>query len=150
MNAWLEVVPQLLVWTTVAVQVAVGVKVCSREEPDVLHPLQDQVPPEVGSGLRVIWVPVVAATLAVWVRVPPTEVNGVIVVALQTTGGGSGDGGGGAEEDPPPPHPARAMSAAVAARFVSRRRAGEWVFIWGFVRARGITSKRMRQGLNGS
>jgi hypothetical protein len=67
------VVPQLLVWTTVAVQVAVGVKVCSREAPEVPHPLQAQVPPETGSGLRVTWVPVLAATLAVWVRVPPTE-----------------------------------------------------------------------------
>jgi hypothetical protein len=52
----------------------VGVKVCSREEPEVPHPLHDQVPPEVGSGLRVTWVPVVAATLAVWVRVAPTAV----------------------------------------------------------------------------
>jgi hypothetical protein len=135
---------------TVAVQVAVGVKVCSREEPEVPHPLQAQVPPEVGSGLRVTWVPVVAATLAVWVLAPLTEVKGVIAVALQTAVGGGTGVGAGVEEDPPPPHPARAMSTAVAARFVSRRRAGEWVFIEGFVPAREIASKRMRQGSNGS
>lgn len=110
-------------------------KVCSREEPEVPHPLQAQVPPEAGSGLRVTWVPVVAATLAVWVLVPLTEVYAVIAVALQTAGGGGGGGGGVEEDPPPPPHPASAMSAAVAARFVSRRRAGEWVFIWGFVPA---------------
>jgi hypothetical protein len=115
-NAWLEVVPQLLVWTTVAVQVAVGVKVCSREEPEVPHPLQDQVPPVVGSGLRVAAVPVVAAALALCVLVPPTEVNGVIAVALQTAVGGGNGAGGGAAEDPPPPHPVSAMSKAVAAR----------------------------------
>jgi hypothetical protein len=52
-NAWLEVVPQLLVCTTVAVQEALGTKLCSRVEPDVPQPLQDQLPPERGSGLSV-------------------------------------------------------------------------------------------------
>jgi hypothetical protein len=73
-KAWFDVVPQLLVWTTVAVQDAVGVKLCSRVDPEVPHPLQDQVPPVAGSGLSVTWVPVFAVTLAVWVRVPPTEI----------------------------------------------------------------------------
>jgi hypothetical protein len=50
---------------TVAVQEAVGVKVCSREEPEIPHPLQAQLPPVAGSGLRVTEVPVFAVALAV-------------------------------------------------------------------------------------
>jgi hypothetical protein len=73
-NIWFEVVPQLLVWITVAAQEAVGVKLCSREVPDVPQPLQAQVPPEAGSGLRVTCVPVSEVTLAVWVRVPLAEI----------------------------------------------------------------------------
>jgi hypothetical protein len=111
-NAWFEVVPQLFVWTTVAVQEAVGVKVCSREVPDVPHPLHDQLPPDAGSGLRVTCVPEFALALADWVRVPLTEVYAVIGVALQTAAGG---GGGGVEDPPPPPQPDSVMSAAIAA-----------------------------------
>lgn len=84
-------------------------KICSREDPDLPHPLQTQLPPDTGSGLRVTWVPVFAVTLAVWVRVPPTAVNGVIAVALQV-------GVGGGVEDPPPPHPESPINAAAAAR----------------------------------
>jgi hypothetical protein len=56
------------------VQEAVGAKLCSREVPDVPHPLHAQVPPVAGSGLKVTWVPVLAVTLAVWVLVPLTEI----------------------------------------------------------------------------
>ena len=108
MNAWLEMVPQLFVWTTFAVHEAVGVKVCSRDEPDKPHPLQDQLPPETGSGLSVTWEPEFAATLAVCVRVPPTAANAVIGVALHTAGAGGGD-------DPPPPHADTVTSATSAA-----------------------------------
>ena len=73
-KAWLEEVPQLLVWTTVAVQEVVGVKVCSREVPERPQPLQDQVPPVVGSGLRVTSDPELAVAVAICVRVPATEV----------------------------------------------------------------------------
>ena len=91
-KAWLEEVPQLLVWTTVAVQEAVALKICSRADPDVPQPLHDQVPPVVGSGLRVTSVPEFAVTVAAWVLVPPTAVYAVIAVALQTAaGGGAGD-----------------------------------------------------------
>ena len=110
-NAWFEAVPQLLVWTTVAVQEAVGTKLCSRADPDKPHPLQAHVPPVAGSGLSVTWVPEFAVTLAIWVRVPPTEVYGVIVVALHVAGGG---GGGWSDPPPPPPQPESAMSAAAA------------------------------------
>jgi hypothetical protein len=102
------VVPQLFVWTTVAMHEAIGVKLCSRDEPDKPHPLQDQLPPETGSGLSVTWDPEFAVTLAVDVRVPPTAVYAVIGVALHTAGGG------GCED--PPPHADSAISAALAIR----------------------------------
>jgi len=56
------------------VQDAIGVKLCSREVPDVPHPLHAQLPPVAGSGLRVTWVPEFAVALADCVRVPLTEV----------------------------------------------------------------------------
>ncbi|HET9861931.1 MAG TPA: glutathione S-transferase family protein [Steroidobacteraceae bacterium] len=122
MKAWLDVVPQLLVWTAVAVHEAVGVNVCSREDPDKPHPLQDQLPPVAGSGLSVTSVPEPAVTAALWVRVPPTAVYAVIGVALHVSAGG------GMEEDPPP-QPDSAMSAAVTARW-SIRNVGKSMCIW--------------------
>jgi hypothetical protein len=49
--------PHELVYVAVAVQVLVSVRVCSREEPEVPQPLQDQVP-ENGCGPRTTLDPV--------------------------------------------------------------------------------------------
>jgi len=91
------------------------VKVCSRELPVMPQPLQTQLPPVTGSGLKVTCVPEFAVALAIWVLAPPPTVTyGVMVVALHVAeGGGTGVG---AEEEPPPPHPGNAQSARVASR----------------------------------
>ena len=99
-----------MVYITVAVQEAVGVKTCSREDPERPHPLQAQLPPESGSGLKVTCVPELAVTLALCVRAPPLETNGVMVVALHVPEGG------GVPEEPPPPQPVTTPSTRDAAR----------------------------------
>jgi hypothetical protein len=78
-NAWLDCVPQLLVYVVVAEQDAVGLTVCSRAVPEVPQPLHDQLPSDDGSGLKLTCAPALMVALAVWV--PLT--NGVIVVGLQ-------------------------------------------------------------------
>jgi hypothetical protein len=98
-NVWFEVVPQLLVWVTTAEHEAVGVKLCSREEPDVPQPLHAQLPPVTGSGLSVTWFPASTVTLAVSVRVPAIDTNALMGVALQI------GVGVGVLADPPPPPP---------------------------------------------
>jgi hypothetical protein len=78
-NAWLDCVPQLLVYVAVAEQDAVGLTVCWRAVPEVPQPFQDQLPPDDGSGAKVTCVPELMAALAVWAPL----MNGVIAVGLQ-------------------------------------------------------------------
>ena len=63
----------------VAVQEAVGLTVCVREVPDVPQPLQDQLPPEEGSGAKATCAPELTVALAVWVPL----MTAVMVVAGQ-------------------------------------------------------------------
>lgn len=74
--------PQLLVCVAVAEQEAVGNTVCVREVPDVPQPLQDQVPPEEGSGAKATCAPELTVALAVCVPL----ITAVIVVAGQLGG----------------------------------------------------------------
>jgi hypothetical protein len=74
-----DCVPQLLVCVAVAVQEAVGLTVCVREEPDVPQPDQDQLPPEEGSGAKATLAPELMVALAVCVPF----MTAVIVVAGQ-------------------------------------------------------------------
>jgi len=77
--ARVDCVPQLLVCVAVAVQEAVGNTVCVREVPDVPQPLQDQVPPEEGSGAKATCAPELTVALDVCVPL----ITAVIVVAGQ-------------------------------------------------------------------
>ena len=65
-------------------QDAVGLTVCVREVPDVPQPLQDQLPPEDGSGAKAtdapeatvalaVCTPLMTAVIVVAVQVPPLE-----------------------------------------------------------------------------
>jgi hypothetical protein len=65
--ARVDCVPQLLVCVAVAVQDAVGLTVCVREEPEVPQPDQDQLPPEDGNGAKATDAPELMVALAVWV-----------------------------------------------------------------------------------
>jgi hypothetical protein len=80
--ARVDCVPQLLVCVAVAVQEAVGNTVCVREVPDVPQPLQDQVPPEEGSGAKATCAPELTVALEVCVPL----ITAVIVVAGQLGG----------------------------------------------------------------
>jgi hypothetical protein len=80
--ARVDCVPQVLVCVAVAVQEAVGNTVCVREVPDVPQPLQDQVPPEEGSGAKATCAPELTVALDVCVPL----ITAVIVVAGQLGG----------------------------------------------------------------
>jgi len=75
--ARVDCVPQLLVCVAVAVQDAVGLTVCVREEPEVPQPDHDQLPPEAGSGAKATEAPELIVALAVWVPL----MTAVMVVA---------------------------------------------------------------------
>jgi hypothetical protein len=77
--ARVDCVPQLLVCVAVAVQDAVGLTVCVREEPEVPQPDHDQLPPEAGNGAKATAAPELMVALAVWVPL----MTAVIVVAGQ-------------------------------------------------------------------
>ena len=63
--------PQLFVYVAVAVHEPVRVTVCSRDEPDVPHPLQLHEPPLVGCGPNFTDAPEATVTLLVCCHVPP-------------------------------------------------------------------------------
>jgi hypothetical protein len=85
-KSWVEDVPQLLIYVTVAEHDAVGFTVCCRDVPEVPQPVHDQLPPEEGVGARITCAPELMVALAVWTPL----MNGVMVVGLQV---------------PPPPAP---------------------------------------------
>ncbi len=98
-GAWVDCVPQLLVCVAVAVQDAVGLTVCVREVPDVPQPLQDQLPPDEGSGAKFTCAPELMVALAVCVPL----MTGVIAVGVQ-----------------PPPPPRVAAAAFELKKFPAR------------------------------